>query len=183
MDTKKVILWPVIISIVGHITLITVSSMIDLREDIRAEEIITVNIKDPEPEIQPKTEEEEKNPSQSKEKKDVIVNDGWREDTVDLNSPNPKYFSFLLDMRRRLNGMWTKLDHMKKLGTGVGVVTLIVSVNADGSINNIDIISSSGPKILEQNAKLIVNSVAGFSQLTDGLSRLHVTVRIPFSEQ
>jgi len=70
-------------------------------------------------------------------------------------------------MRRRLNAMWTKLDHMKMLGTGVGVVSIVVSVNADGSVYNIDILSSSGPKILEQNAKLIVNSIARFSQLTD----------------
>jgi len=70
MDTKKVILWPVIISFVGHVALVTVTGMIDLRENISAEEIITVNIKEPETEIQPKKEEEkkqeEKNPSKSK---------------------------------------------------------------------------------------------------------------------
>lgn len=60
MDSNKVILWPVLISFVGHLALITVTGMIDLRENISAEEIITVSIKEPETEIQPKKEEEKK---------------------------------------------------------------------------------------------------------------------------
>jgi TonB family protein len=179
----------VLISIVGHLALISVSGMIDLRDNVKAAEIITVDLKETEPTIEPTKKEEEqekkevKKPKDTKEAKDAqAIGSGWREDTIDLNSTNPKYYKFLLDMKRQLNGMWTKLDYMKKLAPGTGVVTLVVSVNEDGSIYNIDITASSGPKILEQNAKLIVSSVAKFNQLTDGLSRLHVAVRIPFTE-
>jgi TonB family protein len=185
MDIKKAIFWPVLISIIGHAALIMATSVLDLRENVKYTEVYTVSIKEPDQPLPPipKKEDtpEEKKPIQTKSIKGTAI-PGWREDSVDLNSTNPKYSTFLLDMRRRLNGMWTKLDYMKKLSPGAGVVILVVSVNEDGSIYNIDITSSSGPKILEQNAKLIVNSVARFSQLTDGLSRLHVTVRIPFSE-
>ena len=108
MNTKKVILWPVIISIVGHVTLITVSSMIDLREDIRAEEIITVNIKDPEPEIQPKKEEkakEEIDPVRAKEEK-IINNDDWREETVELGSMDVKYAAYLVKIKKKIIRIW-----------------------------------------------------------------------------
>jgi hypothetical protein len=108
MDTKKVILWPVLISFVGHLVLITVTGMIDLRENISAEEIITVNIKEPETEIQPKKEEEkkdeEKKPSKSKEEKDVLVNDGWREETVELGSVDVKYAAYLVKIKKRFSG-------------------------------------------------------------------------------
>lgn len=50
MDSSKVILWPVIISVIGHVALISVSGMIDLRDNIQTQEIFTVALPEPGPE-------------------------------------------------------------------------------------------------------------------------------------
>ena len=57
MDTKKAVLWPVLISFVAHMVLITVTGVVDLRQNIRPLEILAVNIEEPESEIPPKKEE------------------------------------------------------------------------------------------------------------------------------
>ena len=49
MDSKKVIFWPVIISIIGHVALISASGLIDLRDNVKTAEIFTVNIKETQP--------------------------------------------------------------------------------------------------------------------------------------
>jgi hypothetical protein len=51
MDPKKIFLWPVIISIIGHAALITVSSMVDLRDNVKAADLFTVQITQPQPAV------------------------------------------------------------------------------------------------------------------------------------
>ena len=72
VDVKKAIFWPVLISIIGHVTLIMLTSLLDLRENVKYTELYTVSIKEPDPQQQPKKEEvaEEKknNPNQGGKK-------------------------------------------------------------------------------------------------------------------
>jgi protein TonB len=180
MDTKKVILWPVIISIVGHVALIMVSSMIDLRENIRAEEIITVNIKDPEPEIQPNKEEkakEEINPDRAKEEK-IIQNDNWREETVDLGSMDVKYAAYLLKIKKKLLPIWRSWKYPEKAYANKkeGNVIVKMSVDANGSLAQALLISSSGSLELDADALNVVKTVAPFDPLPEqyNLSRLNI---------
>jgi hypothetical protein len=49
MDTKKAILWPVVISVLIHVSLLAAAGMIDLRDNIKQVETISVSIKEPEP--------------------------------------------------------------------------------------------------------------------------------------
>src|SRR4030042_3641783 len=99
MDTKKAILWPVLISFVAHMLLVTITGVIDLRQNIRPLEILAVNIEEPESEMPPKKEEEkkpeDKKLSEKKEEKKIAVNDGWREETIDLRSLDIKYAAYL----------------------------------------------------------------------------------------
>jgi protein TonB len=177
MNTKKVILWPVIISIVGHVTLITVSSMIDLREDIRAEEIITVNIKDPEPEIQPNKEEkakEEINPDRAKEEK-IINNDDWREETVELGSMDVKYAAYLLKIKKKILRIWKYPEKAYKKNKE-GTVVVKLSIDASGTLAATTIMSSSGAIELDEGALGVVQAAAPFDPLPEqyNLSRLNI---------
>ena len=56
---KKAILWPVIISIFIHVTLLAVAGMIDLRDNIKPVDVLSVSIKEPEPEEKPAPKKEE----------------------------------------------------------------------------------------------------------------------------
>ena len=57
MDPKKLFLWPAIISIIGHVVLIFVSSLVDLRDNVKAEKLFTVEITQRQSFVEPKAEE------------------------------------------------------------------------------------------------------------------------------
>ena len=75
MGSKKAIFWPVIISIFIHFTLLAVTGMIDLRDNIKPVEIFSVSIKEPEPEATPAPKKEK---ITKKETKSVQISKGKR---------------------------------------------------------------------------------------------------------
>lgn len=184
MDSKKVIYWPVIISIVGHIALISVSGMIDLRDNVKPAEIFTVNIKEAEPDKPLK--EEKKEEERKKEVKDIpatptnkearnMAKDGLREDTVNLGSSDAKYVAYLLKIKRKILQIWEYPPKAyEKNEEGVAVVKM--SLDAGGNVTATNLVSSSGSSLLDEGAIGIVRTAAPFDPLPNsyGLARLHI---------
>jgi TonB family protein len=176
MDSKKVILWPVIISLIGHGALITVSSMIDLRNN-KAAEIFTVDIKEPEKAEQPTKKVEKKNvkkPTGAKAQ-NVINDNSWREEEVDLNTSDVKYASYLSKIKKRILQIW---EYPKKAyeKNEEGMAVVKMSIDASGKLAETNLISSSGSILLDENAIGVTRAAAPFEPLpTDyNLSRLHI---------
>lgn len=182
MDSKKIIFWPVLISIIGHIVLIMVTSVVDLRENVKYTEVYTVSIKEPEPEteqIPPKKEDvkkEVKRARQTKEAKAISEKSGWREDTVDLSNPSAKYTQFLSSMKRKLYIAWREIGLRKE----TGVVVLKISVDADGSVSGINLLSSSGAAPLAEDAVFITKAAAPYDNFPPDLDRLNITTTFIF---
>ena len=178
VDVKKAIFWPVLISIIGHVTLIMLTSLLDLRENVKYTEVYTVSIKEPDPQQPPKKEEvaEEKKSTPPKVVKN-IGSAGWREDTIDLSSSATKYLQYRLDMARKLSRAWKYPEKAKDAGEQ-GIAVLKISINSDGSVSEANIISSSGSAILDEAALLAAKSAAPFGQLpaTD-LTQLHIFIK------
>jgi protein TonB len=179
MDSKKVIFWPVLISIIGHAAMISVSSMIDLRENVKAAEIFSVVIKEQEPDRSPEKEEKEevKKSFDSKtirEAKDISSNDA-REDTVDLGSTDIKYASYLVRIKKRFLQIW---QYPKKAyeKNEEGVVVLKMSIDAGGNLTGVNLMSSSGSRLLDEGAIGVVRSAAPYEPLPHSynLSNLHI---------
>ncbi|PKN76408.1 MAG: hypothetical protein CVU52_04950 [Deltaproteobacteria bacterium HGW-Deltaproteobacteria-10] len=179
MDSKKVIFWPVIISIIGHIALISASGMIDLRDNVKAAEIFTVDIKGMEPD-KPVPEEEKKeakNPTEAKTNKETknTGTDGVKEDTVNLGSSDTKYVSYLVKIKRKILQIW---EYPLKAyeNNEEGVVVVKITLDARGNLAETNLISSSGSVLLDAGALGIVKSAAPFDPLPDsyGLARLHI---------
>ena len=130
MNSRKVIYWPVIISIIGHVALISASGMIDLRDKVKVAEIFTVEIKETpaekplkdkpqkkaelekvkEKEIKKEKEvkkEIKKNPAAKTSKETQSVSTGsMKEDTVDLGSSDAKYVAYLYKIKRKILKIW-----------------------------------------------------------------------------
>lgn len=177
MDSKKTFLLPVIISIIGHVALISVSSMIDLRDNVKPREIFTVDLKEPEPEQSPKKEEKNKDVKKKHEARETnpSESDSWREDTVDLGSTDTRYASYLNKVRKKisLNWQYPPIAYEKNQE---GIVSVRISINADGSVADIRLLSSSGSTLLDEGALSAVKSAAPYESLLKiyDLSRLHV---------
>jgi periplasmic protein TonB len=175
MDSKNVIIWPVIISVVGHVALISASSMIDWRDNVPTAEIFTVDIKDRDPEQTP--QKEGKTEKKESKKARAISGDGWREDTVNLGSSDVKYAAYLVTIKKRILQIWSYPQNAYEKNEE-GVVVVKMSIDAGGRLAETNIMSSSGSTLLDDGALRIVKKASPFEPLPDSysLSRLHIVV-------
>jgi protein TonB len=176
---RRVVFWPVIISLVGHLALISASGMIDLRDNVRAAEIFTVDIAGMEPDkLYPEKDEKEvKDPPAPEAAKEAntVSTDGVREETVNLGSSDVKYVSYLIKIKRKILQIW---EYPQKAyeNNEEGVVVVKISVDARGNLVGTDLISSSGSTLLDEGALGIVRAAAPYEPLPNnyGLARLHI---------
>ncbi|MRR15930.1 MAG: TonB family protein [Deltaproteobacteria bacterium] len=180
MDSKKIFLLPIIISIIGHVALITVSSMVDLRDNVKAAELFTVRIAQSEPQRAEEPAKEEKakpvrEKVQPQKKEAKPIPEGGREDTVDLGSSDMKYAGYLATLKKKILPIWISAEAYRK--SEVGVVVILMSINADGSLAQLLLTSSSGSASLDQGTLDVINAAAPFGPLPAKyeLSRLHIT--------
>jgi protein TonB len=163
--SKKAILWPVIVSILIHVTLLAVAGMIDLRENIKPLEVLSVSIKDPAPEKKPATKKEFKIKKKAKavqtpkEKGNVFNDDEWREDTVDLGSSDIKYVTYLAKIKEKILQLW-KYPSKAYEKNEEGEVVVKMSIDADGSLAGVALMSSSGSEDLDEGALSVVQMAA-----------------------
>ena len=181
MEVKKAIFWPVLISIIGHVALIIVTSVLDLRENVKYTEVYTVSIKEPDQPLPPipkkeEPKEEEKKVAPVKPEKRTEI-PGWREDTIHLSSSDTKYLQYRLDMVKRLSRSWKYPEKAKEAGEQ-GIAILKISINSDGSVSEATVISSSGSAILDEAALVAAKSAAPFGPLPAAdMTQLHVFIK------
>lgn len=181
MGSKKAIFWPVIISIFIHVTLLAVTGMINLRDNIKPVEIFSVSIKEPEPEEKPTPNKENKikektKPVQSHKEKGLNINDDdWREETIDLGSLDIKYVTYLAKIKSKILQIW-KYPAKAYEKNEEGNVVVKMSVDADGSLAGATLTSSSGYAELDDGAMIVVRAAAPFEPLPGiyDLSRLNI---------
>lgn len=183
MGSKKAIFWPVIISIFIHVTLLAVTGMIDLRDNIKPVEIFSVSIKEPEQEATPApkkekiTKKETKSVRIQKEKEVSVNDDDWREETVDLGSLDIKYVTYLAKIKNKILHIW-KYPQKAYEKNEEGNVIVKMSIDADGRLAGAVLISSSGYAELDEGAISVVQTAAPFEPLPGiyDLSRLNIKV-------
>jgi protein TonB len=181
MGSKKAIFWPVIISIFIHVTLLAVTGMIDLRDNIKPVEIFSVSIKEPEPEATPAikkeeiTKQETKSVQSQKEKEVSVNDDDWREETVNLGSLDIKYVTYLAKIKNKILRIWQYPPKAYE-NNEEGKVIVKMSINADGRLAGAALISSSGYAELDDDAVSVVQTAAPFEPLPVNydLSRLNI---------
>jgi len=176
MDSKLIFLWPVIISIIGHVVLIAVSSMVDLRDNVKAAEHFTVQIAQSEPAAEPPKEKKTAREKLSPKSPDAKpIPDGGREDTVDIGSTDVKYMDYLRGVKKKILPLWESSSVYRENKKGTVVVT--ISVDADGSLSQILLTSSSGIPDVDQGTLDVIRTAAPFQPLPQhyDLSRLHIT--------
>ncbi len=176
MDSKKIFFLPIIISIIGHVVLISVSSMIDLRNHVKTAELFMVNIAQPQPDPGQKEEEKpktEKEPQKTQEAKPVPS--AGREDTVDIGSSDIKYAAYLAGVKKKIMRIWQYPGGAYQ-NSEEGDVVVKITVEADGSLAQIALMTSSGSEHLDSGTLGTVQAAAPFEPLPPqyDLSRLNI---------
>ena len=178
MDPKKLFLWPVFISIIGHVVLIFVSSVVDLRDNAKAEKLFTVEMTQLQSAVEPKIEENtarEKTPRQAEEAKQVPVPEGGREDTVNIGSSDVKYAAYLAGVKKKIVRIW-KYPPGAYEKSEEGLVVIKISIDAKGSLLHAARMTSSGFVNLDSGTLDVVRAAAPFQPLPPQykLSRIHI---------
>lgn len=186
---KKAILWPVVISVLIHVTFLGVAGMIDLRETIQPVDILAVSLSDPEPEPEekPAAQKEQKpkeKPKPAENRRDKtsdVREDGWREDTVDLGSLDIKYVNYLGSLKTKLLRLW-KYPRKSYERNEEGYTVIRMSIDADGRLAAIMLMSSSGYEELDAAALEVVQTAAPFEPLPEmyNLSRLNIVASFEY---
>jgi TonB family protein len=162
-------------------TLLAVTGMIDLRDNIKPVEIFSVSIKETEPEATPApknekiTKKEAKSVRTQNEEGVSVNDDDWREETVDLGSTNIKYVTYLAKIKIKILQIW-QYPQKAYENNEEGNVIVKMSIDADGRLAGAALISSSGYADLDDGALSVVQTAAPFEPLPViyDLSRLNI---------
>lgn len=185
--SRKAILWPVIISILIHMTLLAIAGMIDLRENIKPLDVLSISFKEPMLEKKSITKKSNKSKAKtrsvksSKETGRSVGDDYWREDTIDLGSADVKYVTYLIKIKKKIMEIW-KYPQEAFENNEEGDVVVKMSIDADGSLAEVTLLTSSGSATLDEAALRVVEQSAPYDPLPAiyNLSRLHIVASFDY---
>ena len=174
MTAKKFLIPFILVSLAGHALVIALTARIEMTGGPRPEKVMNVELKT--------TEEVETPPSAARSRqtaqaaRNAKTPAGYREDTVALQNPGGPYESYLLQIRRKIEGRWSYPPQaLSEKQEGEAVIRF--TIDAGGALNDYYVTSTSGSPVLDEGALAVIRAASPFAALpaTFNLSRLHVT--------
>jgi len=174
MTAKKFLIPFILVSLAGHALVIALTARIEMTGGPRPEKVMNVELKT--------TEEVETPPSAARSRQTAPTvpaaaeTRGYREDTVALQNPGGPYESYLLQIRRKIEGRWSyPAQALSQKQEGEAVIRF--TIGADGALTGYYVTSTSGSPVLDEGALAVIRAASPFAALpaTFNLSRLHVT--------
>ena len=177
MTAKKFLIPFILASIAGHALVIALTARIDMTVGPRPEKVMKVELKTPmEVEPQASARSGKKAPAAG-----ANAARGSREDSVGLQNPGGPYDSYLLRIRRKIEGLWSYPPQaLSEKREGNAVIRF--TIDAGGTLADYYITSSSGSPILDEGALACVRAASPFEPLPGvfNLSLLHVTATFSY---
>jgi protein TonB len=174
MTAKKFLIPFILASLAGHALVIALTVRIDMRDSPRPEKVMNVELKAP-MEIEPAPLSSRSGqtappaPAEAEHR-------GYREDTIALQNPGGPYESYLLQIRRKIEGLWSyPAQALSEKREGSAVIRF--TIDAGGALAGYYVTSTSGSLVLDEGALAVIRAASPFAALpaTFNLSRLHVT--------
>ena len=97
------------------------------------------------------------------------------EQTVNLESPDRRYRSYLQKVRQRIENRWSYPETALKKGEQ-GIATVKFTIENRGVLSGQDVLTSSGSSVLDEHSLAVVRAAAPYDRLPPELSlaRLHI---------
>ena len=178
MTAKKFLIPFVLASLAGHALVIALTARVDRSGGPRPEKVMNVELKTP-MEVEPPPASARNEPAAPADR--TTATRGYREDSVALQNPGGPYESYLLQIRRKIEGLWSyppQAISEKREGNAV----IRFTIEAGGTLAGYYITSSSGSPILDEGALACVRAASPFAPLPGAfnLSLLHVTATFSY---
>ena len=172
MTAKKFLIPFILASLAGHALLLAMTARIDMTGGTRAEKVMTVELKAPR---EPAAKED---PARRREAPPSRLQApaGAREDSASFGSRNGPYDSYLIELRRKIEDIWSyPPEALSRKAEGNAVIRF--TITASGKLAGYYVTSTSGSLILDEGALAVVRAAAPYDPLPASfkLSRLHIT--------
>jgi periplasmic protein TonB len=173
MMAKKFLIPFILASLTGHALIIVLTAGIEKSGGPRSEKVMNVELKMP-MEMEPPPISARAEPAASAAR--TAETRGYREDSVALQNPGGPYESYLLQIRRKIEGLWSYPPQaLSEKREGNAVIRF--TIDAGGALAGYYVTSSSGSPVLDEGALAVIRAASPFAALPAAfhLSRLHVT--------
>jgi protein TonB len=177
MTAKKFLIPFILASLAGHALVIALTARIDMTGGSRPEKVMNVELKTP-MEVEPPASARSGQAAQAAR---TTATHGYREDSVALQNPGGSYESYLLRIRRKIEGLWSyppqALSEKRE-----GSAMIRFTIDADGALTGYYVTSTSGSPALDEGALAVIRAASPFAALPAAfnLSRLHVTATFSY---
>jgi periplasmic protein TonB len=178
MTAKKFLIPFILASLAGHALIIALTARIDMTGGPRPEKVINVELKIT-TEVEPPSSSARSR--QTAQAARTAETRSYREDSVSLQNPDGPYESYLLQIRRKIEGLWSyPAQALSQKQEGEAVIRF--TIDAGGALNDYYITSTSGSPVLDEGALAVVRTASPFEPLPAvfNLSRLHVTATFSY---
>jgi protein TonB len=101
------------------------------------------------------------------------------EAVVDINTREERFYSYLLHLKRKIEGVWVYPKVAAKSGLG-GKLTLEFLIAKDGELMGVNLLDSSGHTILDQYALRAIKSAAPYHPFPARLKAKRLRIRANF---
>ncbi len=101
------------------------------------------------------------------------------EAVVDINTRHEKYFSYLLHLKKKIEGVWVYPRVAADSGLG-GTLTLEFSIAKDGNLLGVNLKDSSGHTILDEYAMRAIRTAAPYFPFPDRMKHKRLRIRANF---
>jgi len=169
----------VVLSLAGHMTVLSAAGFIGWYSGTSGEEVFQVELT---AQVPGDHQSKKAIPRDPQKTPGFSGLDRYRgEDTVELGRSGRKYIDYLNRLRKQIEGQWEyPPEAYAKKQTGTTVLQF--SIASNGDLLNSDILSSSGFEDLDSGAIAVVKAAAPYSPLPDNfnLSRLHIIARFQY---
>jgi protein TonB len=177
MTAKKFLIPFILASLAGHALVIALTARINMSDSPRPEKVMNVELKTP-MEVESRSSARSGQAAQASR---VTTTRGYREDSVALQNPGGPYESYLLQIRRKIENLWSYPPQaLSEKREGNAVIRF--TIDAGGTLAGYYITSTSGSLILDEGALACVRAASPFAPLPGAfnLSLLHVTATFSY---
>jgi protein TonB len=174
MTAKKFLIPFVMASLAGHALIIVLTAQIDMTGGPRPEKVMNVELKTA-ADAKPPPARVRIQPAAAAAPTEKMPH-SIHEDSVGLENPGGPYESYLIRIRRKIEGLWS-YPPLALSRNHEGETVIRFTINAGGALDGNDVISTSGSSILDEGALAVVRSASPFAPLPEifRLSQLHIT--------
>lgn len=133
----------------------------------------------PEANSEPKADGPEKRYAAVRPKETPPPKPGLMEETVSLNSDEPRYYGYLVEVKHRIENLWRFPEEARK-NRVQGRLFMEFSIGAEGKLSRIRLLRSSGHNLLDRAATAAVSGAAPFPPFPEHLDLDLLHIRASF---